>query len=126
MESDAKIRCEETQIECDESVQQANGAGETDNTARMFDDEEFSDEELAIAERLFEVLQQPERTKLPALRGVNKGSVKIQVEEMNNLLGKIRSENITVTNDLLYLASVITTERLGVKITRKKSQGEPM
>ena len=88
MESDANIGCEETQIKCDESVQQANGAGETDNTARMFDDEEFSNEELAITERLFEVLQKPERTKRPALRGVNKGSVNIEVEMMNNLLGK--------------------------------------
>ena len=92
----------------------------------MFDDEEFSDEELAFAERLFEMLQQPERVKLPALRGVNKSSVKIEVEKMNNLLGRIRRENINVTNDLLYAASVVATEKLGVKITRKKSQGEPM
>ena len=126
LDSDANIRREEIQIECDESVQQANGAGATENTARMLDDEEFSDEELVIAERLFEVLQQPERVKLPALRGVNKNSVKIEVDKMNSLLGRIRSENITVTNDLLYAASVVTTERLGAKITRKKSQGEPM
>ena len=55
----------------------------------MFDDKEFSDKELTIAERLLEVLQHPERATLPALRGVNKGSVKIEVEKMNNLLGKI-------------------------------------
>ena len=126
LESDANIRREEIQIECDESVQQANGAGATENTARMLNDEEFSDEELVIAERLFEVLQQPERVKLPALRGVSKSSVKIEVEKMNSLLGRIRSENITVTNDLLYATSVVTTKRLGAKITRKKSQGEPM
>ena len=45
-----------------------------------------------MADRLFEVLQQPERTKLPALRGVNKSSFRIKVEKMNNLLGKIRSK----------------------------------
>ena len=72
------------------------------------------------------MIQQPERTKLPALRGVNKSSVKIEVEKKNSLLRKIRSENITVTDDLLYAASVVTTERLGVKITRKNSQGELM
>eukprot|EP00795_Rhopilema_esculentum_P003281 gene3280-biopygen1499 len=126
VESDANNRREEIQIEYDDNVQQNNETGAAENDARNFDDEEFSDEEVAIAERLFEVLHQPERTKLPALRGLNKSSVKIEVEKMNNLLGKIRSENITATNDLLYAASVVTTERLGVKITRKKRQGEPM
>ena len=120
LESDANIRREEIQIECDESVQQANGAGATENTARMLDDEEFSNEELVIAERLFEVLRQPERVKLPALRGVNKSSVKIEVEKMNSLLGRIRNENITVTNDLLYAASVVTTERLGAKLLERR------
>eukprot|EP00795_Rhopilema_esculentum_P002131 gene2130-biopygen11212 len=126
VESDANNRREEIQIEYDDNVQQNNETGAAENGARNFDDEEFSDEEIAIAERLFEVLHQPERTKLPALRGLNKSSVKIEVEKMNSLLGKIRSENITATNDLLYAASVVTTERLGVKITRKKRQGEPM
>ena len=86
----------------------------------MLDDEEFSDEELVIAERLFEVLQQPERVKLPALRGVNKNSARIEVEKMNSLLGRIRSENITVTNDLLYASSVVTTERLGTKLLERR------
>ena len=89
------------------------------------DENDFSDEELAIAERLFEVMQQNQRTKLPALKEVNKNALKKKVDKMNQLLAKVRSENISVTNDLIYAAAVVTTERLGVKINKKKYEGKP-
>ena len=45
---------------------------------------------------------------------------------MNLLLAKIRSENITTTNDLIYAAAVVTTENAGIKIEKGRKQAEPM
>ena len=89
------------------------------------DENDFSDKELAIAERLFEVMQQNQRTKLPALKEVNKNTLKKEVDKMNQLLAKVKSENISVKNDSIYAAAVVTTERLGVKINKKKYEGKP-
>ena len=45
---------------------------------------------------------------------------------MNLLLAKIRSENITTTNDLIYAAALVTTENAGIKIKKGRKQAEPM
>ena len=88
------------------------------------DANDFSDEESGIAERLFEVMQQNQRKKSLALKEVNKNALNKEVDKMNQLPAKVRSENISVTNDLIYAAAVVTTERLGVKINKKKYKGK--
>ena len=70
-------------------------------------------------------MQQNQGKKLPDLKEVNKNALKKEVDKMNQLLAKLRSENISVTNDLIYAAAVVTRERLGVQINKKKYEGKP-
>ena len=101
--------------------------GENRNeTVSSFGENEYTDEELEIAERLSKVLENAEKSRLPALRSVNKSVLKREVQKMNLLLAKIRSENITTTNDLIYAAAVVTTENVGIKIKKGSKQAEPM
>ena len=71
-------------------------------------------------------LENAEKARLPSLRTVKKSVLKREVKRMNQLLAKIRSENITTTNDLIYAAAVVTTENAGVKIKKGRKQDEPM
>ena len=122
-----------------ESIYQENTSQNNQGTEEIFsetgdeledvvyiDGNEYTSEELEVAKTLSNVLRQEGKTRLPALRTVNKGVLKREVQKMNHLLSKIRSDSITTTNDLIYAAAVVTTENAGVKIKKGKRQTEPM
>ena len=47
------------------------------------------------------------------------------MQKVNKVLDKMKSNNITMTNDLSYAAAVVVTERLGVKISNRHTAKEP-
>ena len=44
---------------------------------------------------------------------------------MDNVIGKIKVNNITETNDLIYCGAAMVTEMLGVKSKNKEKRKEP-
>ena len=84
-------------------------------------------EELVVVKRLIELALEPARPRLPTLRAMPKHKLlsettKNQFHHSKN----IHTENITETNNLLYAASGVITERLGVKIGSKYEKRELM
>ena len=65
-----------------------------------------------------------ERTRLPCLRGINKGKLKSAVKKVDILLGKIEVGNITTTNDIIYAGAALVTEMVGANKLKSK-QKEP-
>ena len=49
----------------------------------------------------------------------------MEVQKVNEVLGKIKSNDITMANDLIYAAAVVVTERLGVKMSKRDAAKEP-
>ena len=85
------------------------------------EDLEFADEELEIATRLQDVINEEERRRIQSLKSVQRQKLMAEVKKMDDLLNKIQSQNISYTNELIYAAAIVVTERLGVKIDRLKS-----
>ena len=67
---------------------------------RLIDGCEISAEEMTIISRLEEILKE-ERKRLPSLKGRDKRKLKPVVEKVDSILGKIRTDDITTTNDLI-------------------------
>ena len=88
-------------------------------------DVQLTDEELEIAEKLHNIVQSNERERLPSIKKINKKKVLEEVQKVNEVLNKIKSNDITMTNDLIYAATVAVTERLGVKMSKCESAREP-
>lgn len=63
---------------------------------------------------------------MPALKGIGKKKILVEVKKADNLIRKVISENITSTNSLAYAGAVLVTETLGVKLKSKESWKEPM
>ena len=84
-------------------------------------DEEVSDEEQNLIERLNEISKK-DRIRLPSLRGVEKGKLYAAVKKVDNVIGKIKVSNITETNDLIYCGAAMVTEMLGVKSKSKEKR----
>ena len=76
--------------------------------------------------RIEEVMLKTSRTRLPALKRISKEKILVEVKKVDNVLRKIRSENITSTSSLVYTGAVLVTETLGVKLKSKKSRIESM
>ena len=84
-------------------------------------DEEVTDEEKNLIERLNEISKK-DRARLPSLRGVEKGKLYAAVKEVDNVMGKIKVNNITETNGLIYCGAAMVTEMLGVKSKNKEKE----
>ena len=83
------------------------------------DEVQLKDEELEIAEKLHNIMQSNERERLPSIKKINKKKILVEVQKVNEVLNKIKSNDITTTNDLIYAAAVVVTERLGVKMSKR-------
>ena len=51
-----------------------------------------------------------DRTRLPCLRKVKKGTLFTKVRKVNKLLKKIESKDVTEDNDLFYLEAALMTK----------------
>ena len=88
-------------------------------------DVQLTDEELEIAEKLHNIMQSKERERLPSIKKISKNKILVEVQKVNEVLDKIKSNDITITNDLIYAAAVVVTERLGVKMSKRDAAKEP-
>ena len=75
----------------------------------------LNDEEKGLIRRLKNILSSNQRERLPSLRGVEKGRLKSAVQKVDTLLGKMKANNITDANNLIYAGAVLVGELLGLK-----------
>ena len=73
--------------------------------------EEVIDEERDLIKRLNEINKR-ERTRLPSLRGIEKGKLYAAVKKFDIVMGKVKLSNITETNNLIYCGAALATETL--------------
>ena len=85
----------------------------------------LSDEEKGLSERLKNILTSNQRERLPSLRGVEKGRLQAAVRKVDMLLGKMKTNNITDTNNLIYAGAVLVRELLGLKKPNRNARREP-
>jgi len=86
--------------------------------------EEVNDEERDLIERLNE-MNKRERTRLPSLRGIEKGKLYAAVNKIDIVMGKVKLSNITETNNLIYCGAALVTETLGIDRNSKRKRQEP-
>ena len=67
-----------------------------------------------------------DRTRLPALRGIESEKLRKAVKKLDVLLEKIKVDDITDVNDLIYCASAVVVENLGVKRELGSKPKEPL
>ena len=87
----------------------------------METDEEMSNlekEQVAIMEKLAEVLERRQKDKLPALRDVPKKTLLEETAKVDKVLCKFKTYSITKTNELIYAGAVVVANMLGVKINK--------
>lgn len=89
-------------------------------------EDSLSCEDHLIVSQLVAVMQEPERKRLPALRSVQRSKLMDEVAKVNDVMRRVRTSNITETNNLVYAAAFVVTERLGIKIDKNGNKKEPM
>ena len=91
-------------------------------------DEEISnleEDEVALLEKIAEVLERREKDKLPALREKPKKKLE-ETAKVDKVLCRFKTHSITKTNELFYAGAVVVTNRLGVRINKAAERKEPM
>ena len=99
-----------------------NNAGEE---IEINEESGLSDEEKGLIDRLKNILTSSQRERLPSLRGVEKGRLQSAVRKVDMLLGKMKTNNITDTNNLIYAGAVLVRELLGLKKPNRNARREP-
>ena len=83
-----------------------------------------SPEIIALRERILEVMLLEERTRLPSLKSCNRAKLRTEVEAINKAVKGIETHNIMELNSLMYAATYVTTERMGMLRKRKERRTE--
>ena len=60
-------------------------------------------------------MREMDRTRLPALRGIGSEKLQKAIKKLDVLLGKIKVDDVADVDDLIYRASAVVLEDLGVK-----------
>ena len=84
--------------------------------------ETFLEPEKEIANRIITIMDSNEWDRISMTRNMNKKQVMTEVNKINQILGKIITNDITATNRLIYAGAVVVTELLGLK---RKKRGNP-
>ena len=79
-----------------------------------------NEEENILIKRLKDILSNNER--LPSWRGVEKGRLQSVVHKVDTLLGKMMTNNITDTNNLIYAGAVLAKKLLGLRKTDQNAK----
>ena len=79
-----------------------------------------SPEIIALRERILEVMLQEERTGSPSLKSCNRVKLRTEIEAINEAVKGIETHNITELNSLMYTATYVTIERMGMLKKRKE------
>ena len=73
---------------------------------------QITKEDMAIFEKMRNVVLKETRERLPALRGIGKHRLLEATREVDEVMNKIEVENITELNDFVYAGDVEVTEVL--------------
>ena len=85
----------------------------------------LNDEHQKIVERLNEILLEGKPSDGIMFKQIDKKTLKVQTDRVNDTIRYFKSKNITETNDLIKAASVWVEEQIGLKKRDKKEKNEP-
>ena len=80
------------------------------NTIQIREGQILSEEERIVG-RMRGILQK-ERQGLPLLRGVDRMKLKTTVQEVDKAIAKIKGNDITGTNNIIYATAMVVIEKL--------------
>ena len=66
-----------------------------------------------------------ERTGLPSFKSCNRVKLRTEVEAINEVVMEFETDNIMELNSLMYVATNVTIERMGMLKQRKERTKEP-
>ena len=75
----------------------------------------LNDEHQKIVERLIEILLEGKPSDGIMFKQIDKKTLKVQTDRVNDTIRYFKSKNITETNDLIKAASVSVEEQIGLK-----------
>ena len=116
------------EVESDTVDDVAMGSTDRNNACEEIEINENSglrDEEKGLIERQKNILTSNQRERLPPLKGVEKGRLQSAVRKVYMLLGKMKTNNITDTNNLIYAGAVLVRELLGLRKPNRNARTEP-
>ena len=109
---------DEPQPTCENNMHtEMDGGDSKESTSK--DIEGLTDEEKSIYNRIMEVVNGGGGGRTAAaMRKVNRRKLRVDVNKVNKVLGKMASEKISTTNDLIYAGVVVVTEELGARVNK--------
>ena len=87
---------------------------EEGNTIQIREGQILSEEEEKTVGRMREILQE-ERQSLSSLRGVDRMNLKTTAQEVDKVIAKLKGNDITGTNNIIYAGAKVVIEKLGIK-----------
>eukprot|EP00112_Aurelia_sp_Birch-Aquarium-sp1_P022216 Seg6175.2 transcript_id=Seg6175.2/GoldUCD/mRNA.D3Y31 product="hypothetical protein" protein_id=Seg6175.2/GoldUCD/D3Y31 len=84
----------------------------------------LTEENREILKMMMEIRKKP-RVRLPAMRGVDRASLNETVKKVDGVLGKLKIDDITDTNDMIYYGAAIVCEIIGAKNKKIDGRKEP-
>ena len=85
----------------------------------------LNDEHQKIVERLIEILLEGKPSDGIMFKQIDKKTLKVQTDRVNDTIRYFKSKNITETNDLIKAASVSVEEQIGLKKRDYREKNEP-
>ena len=85
----------------------------------------LNDEHQKIVERLIEILLKGKPSDGIMFKQIDKKTLKVQTDRVNDTIRYFKSKNITETNDLIKAASVSVEEQIGLKKRDYREKNEP-
>ena len=86
----------------------------------------LDEEEVAMVIEIAEVIEKSRKDKLLTLRNEPKKKLLEETAKVDKVLRKFKTHSITKTNELIYAAAFVVTNRLGVKIDKVAGRKESM
>ena len=85
----------------------------------------LNDEHQKIVERLIEILLEGKPSDGIMFKQIDKKTLKVQTDRVNDTIRYFKSKNITETNDLIKAASVSVEEQIALKKRDYREKNEP-
>ena len=85
----------------------------------------LNDEHQKIVERRNEILLEGKPSDDIMFKQIDKKTLKVQTDRVNDTIRYFKSKNITETNDLIKAASVSVEEQIGLKKRDYREKNEP-
>ena len=92
------------------------------NTIQIREGQILNEEDESTVCRTREILQE-KRQCLPSLRGVDRMKLKTTVQEVGKVLAKVKGNNVTRTNNIIYTGAKVAIEKLRIKSGKRAKKG---